>query len=170
MAKRPSKAELMAHLPCGEKVDHQGYRVPYTPEVVDAFFELFESGKYTLTDITSRPDMPRAQTVIRWRRDHKAFADRYNQARVLQADAMADHSLKLLTEVYEGTLEPHRAKVILDHMKWYMSRLNPEAWSDKFAIATNAISVLQVELIGTNNKPPLEQLQGRTYDNPSSQN
>lgn len=94
------------------------------------------------------PHWPRRQTIYEWVLMHDSFAVMYTRAKCLQVDYLVDKSITRAfdskDDIYidkSGNAKPnvasiHRARLILDTVKWYASKLAPRIYGDRLQIET----------------------------------
>lgn len=114
----------------------------YTPELAARICERLADGE-SLRAICRDEAMPGRSTVMRWLVENEAFRDLYAQARVLQADAVAEDTIDIAdfgaNDTYtdsDGNKRTdydviQRSKLRVDARKWYASKLNPRKYGDK---------------------------------------
>ena len=90
------------------------------------------------------PELPEHQTINRWRREHAYFSANYAQAKMEQAELMAesiDDIASGLNEYYYRDKETGAAKIdsglvaharlLIDSRKWLASKLAPKIYGDR---------------------------------------
>lgn len=91
-----------------------GPRVRYTRLVADAICQRIAEG-VPIQEICELEGMPSAQQVLAWARTNAAFKALYDEARMLQADFLADLQLGLARRVLEmGSKEASAVRVAAD--------------------------------------------------------
>lgn len=112
----------------------------YTREMADAVLEKISEGK-ALTVACSDEGMPSPALVRKWRTNNvDGFAERMTQARKCQADSRFDEMLDMLDDVKrpEG-IDPKRARVAFDGLKWALAKLHPEVYGERIALTTDGL-------------------------------
>lgn len=101
----------------------------YSAETAERICELLAEGQ-SLRQVCKASDMPDRNTVMRWMEANADFAAKYARARDIGLDERADALREeILTEE-----DAAKARLILDHGKWYLSKLAPKKYGDKLAI------------------------------------
>src|ERR1700674_4134407 len=87
-----------------------------------------------LTRICKAPGMPVLRTVYRWLMDakHEAFSHQYAQARLEQADTLADQMMDIADRATTAE-EAQIARVQIDTRKWIASKMKPKKYGDRIA-------------------------------------
>lgn len=109
----------------------------YTPELGERICTRLAAGE-SLNRICKDEGMPCPATVYLWVvKGIDDFSERYAQAREAQAHCLAQRVLDLVTEVElpEG-IDPQRAKVAIDGLKWIAGRMAPNSYGDRQKIET----------------------------------
>ena len=126
----------------------------YTDELVDTFIARLATGESVRT-ICKSDDMPNAATIFRWLSTNKEFCDKYEKAKELAAEALAEDIFDIAddnafdyTEGADGQLRVNndaiqRARLRVDVRKWYLSKIMPKKYGEK----------QQVEVAGKDGKP-----------------
>lgn len=60
--------------------------------------------------------------------------DRYDAVRQARGDAYGERVGDIVDQVIKGKLEPDRARVAIDGLKWTAGRMAPKRWGDKLAL------------------------------------
>ncbi len=84
----------------------------------------------TLTKICKDDDMPKRNTVYRWRTQYPEFGKAYLLAQEEHVDALVDEACQIV----DTELDAQRAKVRADHRRWLASRLNRNKYGDKIEV------------------------------------
>jgi len=121
---------------------HPSYNEALATEILDQLAE----GK-TLRAICREPGMPSARTVRRWATDDiNGFADRYERARKLQADALFDEAIDISNEEFIDNTEVQAARLKIDTRKWYIARVHPEKYGDRVEVTTRTEKLTDAEV------------------------
>jgi hypothetical protein len=99
--------------------------VPITPALFDAICAELTAGK-SLTAICAALGVDRT-TVMRHASKDAEVLKRVHQSRVAGTDAVMDD----IRDFADTELDPHRARVALDALKFYVVKMNPEKYGDK---------------------------------------
>ena len=106
----------------------------YTPEIGERICELLADGA-SLRDIAAVEGMPPRATICRWAWDDELsdqeFTRRYARARETQAHSEFDDLKDLENEVKEGTLDPRAGQVVMDDIKWRLSKMLPQVYGER---------------------------------------
>lgn len=109
----------------------------YTTAIGQSICERIAAGQ-SIISICDLDGMPTYNTVIHWRRDHPEFLQAIDQARLDQADTLAEKVIDVVEaeeardefgKVDAGMVAHNRLKV--DVYKWRASKLKPKVYGDK---------------------------------------
>jgi len=110
----------------------------YDESIATFILEELAQGK-TMRATCAAGGMPSARTVSRWAADDiHGFADRYERARKMQADAIFDEIIDVTNEKFVDIVEVQAAKLKVDARKWFLAKLHPEKFGDKVEITSRA--------------------------------
>jgi hypothetical protein len=114
----------------------------YTPALAERVCELMIEGK-SLREICEAPGMPARRNIFYWLRDHAEFRERYDVARMLQAEWWS-HEILAIADDSSGdiTINEHGERVVdheninrsrlrCDSRKWLLSKLLPQRYGDR---------------------------------------
>src|SRR5262249_49056706 len=116
----------------------------YSPELADQICALVAEGN-SLRVITEKPGMPCRRVVLYWLYDHQDFRDKYEIARMLQAEYLAHEILEIadnssgdfiINEHGEQVVDHeniNRARLRVDTRKWLLSKLLPKKYGDRIS-------------------------------------
>jgi hypothetical protein len=87
----------------------------------------------SLNRLCSEPGMPTVFTVYNWLRNNPTFFQQYQQARLDQADTLADEIMSISDDTAHATdpLQIQAARLRVDSRRWIASRLKPSKWGEK---------------------------------------
>jgi len=86
----------------------------------------------SLRSICAEKTMPTISTVLLWVvQDRDGFSEQYAQAREAAGYAHADRLIDVIDKVAIKELDPNRAKVMLDGLKWAAERMAPKKHSPR---------------------------------------
>lgn len=118
----------------------------YNDEIVTAICIRLMGGE-SLKSITSEDDMPSQATVYKWLLERPEFVEKYERARELQADTLADETLDIAddgrndwvlsrnddgAEIYRVNGEHiQRSRLRIDQRKWFAGKIAPKKYGDK---------------------------------------
>jgi hypothetical protein len=118
-------------------------RIEYSDEVALAVCEGIASGE-TLRAVCKRPDLPTESTVRHWVvKDVNGFAAKYQRAREMQADMIADQILTIADEASGDKDAIAKARLQIDARRWLAGVLLPRKYGQRIA----------AELTGANGGP-----------------
>ncbi len=101
----------------------------YTELIAEEILSRYADGE-TLSKICKDDDMPKRNTVYRWRLSYPDFGKAYLDALEQHIDALVDEA----GQIVDTELNPQRAKVRADHRRWLASRLNRNKYGDKIEL------------------------------------
>jgi len=111
-----------------------GRRTTFTAEVGRKICELLADG-HSLLAISKMPGMPKISTLQGWAWNadwsDESFVVNYARARALQAHREFDELKDLENEVKEGTLDPRAGQVVMDDIKWRLSKMLPGVYGER---------------------------------------
>jgi hypothetical protein len=85
----------------------------------------------TVSGFCEDPDKPGVSTIYLWLSREPGFMDAYARARQARALSRIDEADAVVADVRAGKLEPHAARVILDHFRWLAAKENPVFFGDR---------------------------------------
>ena len=95
----------------------------YSPELAEAICTRIAM-RESLSNICAEPDMPTETTIYKWKQQRPEFSDLVRRAREHRAEARADHMDDLAADLRAGKLDPHAARVLLEHERWQAGKEN----------------------------------------------
>jgi hypothetical protein len=122
----------------------------YTQELADRICNLVASHDLGLPRLCIKyPDLPEPQTINAWRREKPGFSSKYAQAKMEQAELLAESIDDIaygINEYYyvdsetgaskiDSGLVAH-ARLLIDSRKWLASKLAPKIYGDKQQVTT----------------------------------
>lgn len=118
----------------------------FTPDLAARICGRIAAGESVRT-ITRDDDMPDEWTVYRWvNEDREGFAADYRQARIAQAERLADELMDIADDGTNDYVEREtesgkkvafdgehymRSRLRVDTRKWYLSKVLPKIYGDK---------------------------------------
>ena len=117
----------------------------YSAIMADAICDQISLGR-SLIQIAADPDYPCETTIYKWLRERDEFAQKYAQARDIQAEHYASEIIGLADTPVEArkiVIKPDgseeitigdavdRSRLQIDARKWYASKLAPKKYGDK---------------------------------------
>ena len=127
---------LFARLVKSRKVNVPGGRpTDYSIELADRICVELCEGK-NLGQVCRMDGMPSPGTVYTWLQRHAEFAEKYAQARKIQAEVLVTQLLDLADEdVIEGdrsdSARVNQQRLKLDTRKWYVSKVLPKLYGER---------------------------------------
>ncbi len=111
-----------------------GRKTTFTTEVGCKICELLADG-HSLLAISKMPGMPKISTLQGWAWNadwsSEAFVVNYARARALQAHSEFDDLKEVEGELKVGKIDPHTARVLIDCIKWRLSKMLPGVYGDR---------------------------------------
>lgn len=121
-----------------------GRPLEYTKEMGDYICELVASTGHGLLKLTKLyPEIPAKETINRWRYRVPEFRVQYAQAKIEQADRLAEECLEIADDdSYDTKLTPEgfeicntefiaRSRLRIDTRKWLASKLLPKQYGQQ---------------------------------------
>lgn len=125
----------------------------YSDELADIICARMSEGQ-SMRTICKDDDMPSLSMVFRWLGDerYERFREQYTRARELRADAMFEEMIDTaraeretnqvtIRETEKGIMRDEktmdnvpRASLLVDTLKWTLSRMNPKKYGDKLQV------------------------------------
>lgn len=108
-------------------------------------------------------DLPCHDTIFRWRYKIKSFSDQYTQAKMAQAELLAEETLDIADDATNDWMEKlddegkpigwiingdhiNRSRLRVDLRKWHASKLAPKIYGDKLGDGPSDKSALEKAL------------------------
>ena len=109
-----------------------GRATTYRPSIGVKICNGLASGK-TLTAICRLPGAPKLATVYEWlwRNVDSSFSEGYARAREIAAHGTFDKIIELEDELLNHERHPNDVRVLIDSMKWRLSRMLPHLYGDR---------------------------------------
>ncbi len=111
-----------------------GRRTTFTAEVGRKICELLADG-HSLLAISKMPGMPKISTLQGWAWNadwsDESFVVNYARARALQAHREFDELKEVEGELKAGKIDPHTARVLIDSIKWRLSKMMPSVYGER---------------------------------------
>lgn len=114
-----------------------------TTSLIDEIIKRVISGQ-SVIDLTNADDMPAQDTIYDWLAKDQIFSERYTQACKLRRERkfyMMEHTARTEEDV-------QRARLIIDTVKWQLSKEEPKKYGDKVDLTTNGKD-LPTPILGT---------------------
>ena len=129
-----------------------GRPLEYTKEMGDYICELVASTGHGLLKLTRLyPELPEKTTINRWRYRVPEFRTQYAQAKIDQADILAEECLEIADDSTEDVAYDKdgnvtcntefiaRARLRVDTRKWLASKLLPKQYGDLAKVDNNKV-------------------------------
>lgn len=110
-----------------------GRPTDYNDAIEEEFLMRLVEGE-SVNSICQDDHMPSVATIYNWLKKHPGFLERYEDARLNQADTAADKIQDIANRTLRGEYDPKAARVALDANKWIAAKLKPVKYADKFAV------------------------------------
>ncbi len=104
----------------------------YSETIAEEIISRYGDGE-TLSRICKSKNMPKRNTVYRWRSSYPDFGEAYQRAQEEHVDALIDEA----GEIVDNETNPQLAKVRADHRKWIAGKLCRDRYGDKLDIQHN---------------------------------
>lgn len=119
----------------------------YTDEMATEICRDLAGGE-SLRAICRRSDMPAYSTVALWlvNGKHPKFSDQYTIARKAQGHFHVDTIIDVAMDTLNKEVDPQRAKVVIDALKWTAARMDRSAWGDKELPSRDGNAIQPVEV------------------------
>lgn len=143
----------------------------YTPELGYLICERIATNTVGISRLCSMyEDMPVKDTIRLWRFKHPEFSAQYAQAKMHQADLMAEECSEIADDATNDWMESfdeegalgwkingehiHRSRLRIDTRKWLASKLLPKQYGDKLLLEqkTEENEKLKAELLELRHK------------------
>lgn len=107
----------------------------YSDETADKICALIAGG-LSLNKISQMEGMPSIHTIYGWMRVNTNFLQRYSQARLDQADTLADEIMSISDDTEHATdpVQVAAARLRVEARRWIAARLKPSKWGDKASV------------------------------------
>jgi hypothetical protein len=109
----------------------------FSPELGEKICAALAVGRSILC-IARNEEMPPESTIRRWGRNSKwsseEFVAEYARAREDNADHHFDRMQEIEARLEKEDIDPHSARVLLDSMKWRLSKQLPRSYGDRTAV------------------------------------
>ena len=132
---KPAKNKSSPAKKASEK-NKAGRPSSYSEELAQEICKRVSLGE-SLNAISKVENMPSHDTIYKWLRNNKSFADDYALAREERGLTYGDKLSDLIDSVLDGTYPPDVARVAIDALKWQAARLAPKHYGDKQEVTVN---------------------------------
>jgi len=108
----------------------EGTKQPLTKQLAEYFFSLVSTCDTSLLQLLrEHPELPHFKQLDNWRRRRSWFAEGWKHARQNQAHFLANQCLEMAKTADPKTA--HVVRVKFDILRWFASKLHPNAYGDK---------------------------------------
>lgn len=107
-------------MPAGRPTD-------YTSELGDEICRRIAS-PMSLSKVCQAADMPGMSAVFAWLRKYPEFTEQYQRAIEERTEAQAEEILDISDD---SSIDPKRARLMVDTRKWLMSKMKPKKYGEK---------------------------------------
>jgi hypothetical protein len=101
----------------------------YSKKIAEEILSRYADGE-TLSAICKDKNMPKRNTVYRWRQSYPEFGNAYQRAQEGHVDALVDQA----GEIVDTEQNPQLARVRADHRRWLASKLCRNKYGDKLEV------------------------------------
>src|SRR5437879_2602450 len=106
-------------------------RTHYTPRVAGRICEHIALGKTLGQALAMEPLAPSMTIFWRWLDEHAEFREKYERARMMQADGHADKMLELAQEAINAPSKAAAIRVATDILRWQAEIRDPKKYGAK---------------------------------------
>jgi hypothetical protein len=118
------KAKPKAARPAARK------RIEYSVALAEQILDHIIDGR-TLVEIEKTGGMPCRSVILKWRKQHEEFGERYAEAMDMRADADADEVDDIARRVLRGEIDSNTGRAVIDALKWATSHRAPRRYGTK---------------------------------------
>lgn len=114
----------------------------YTARIAARICEHIALGMTIKASLAKEPLGPSLMVFWKWLDEYPEFREKYERARLLQADMHADTMMAMAEEVL---VNPHKAsafRVAVDILQWQASMRNPKMYGSKLSIETKGEKII----------------------------
>lgn len=113
----------------GNETNPVGRPTLYSEELVGKFLWYIASGQ-SLRSACKMPGMPSHTTILRWFNYNEGFRSQYARATEFRADMRFEKIDEIVRDMMLGLISPRAARVMIDALKWQMSKENPKRYGN----------------------------------------
>jgi hypothetical protein len=111
-----------------------GRPVAYTERKAEEVLRRMSEGE-SIRQIARDQKLPCLETIMRWAVGKSGasddFPERYQVAMEIRGEVSADKIRQIITDLENGKIDAHAARVIIDAEKWIASKLHPRLYGDR---------------------------------------
>lgn len=134
----------------------------YTEELASRICEIVATNPVGLPTLCKMfPEIPSYETINVWRWNKPGFADRYAEAKRLQAEIMVESCEDIILDMNQFKFIDKdgarrldsglvaQSRLLVDTRKWHAAKLAPKIYGDRMQVETKSenIEALKVELL-----------------------
>lgn len=113
-------------------------RISYNSRIANRICEYLASGMSLKKALAKEPYGPSVMTIYRWLDGYPTFREKYERARLLQADVHADTMMDMAADVLENPQKASAYRVASDILQWQASMRNPKLYGSKVTVESKA--------------------------------
>ena len=119
----------------------------YNTRVANRICENLAMGDSLKTALEKDILAPTVQTIYRWLDQYPLFREKYERARLLQADIHADTMMDMAKDVIKNPQKASAYRVASDILQWQAAMRNPKMYGSKVTVESKAapMSAAQVK-------------------------
>jgi hypothetical protein len=102
----------------------------YTPELASEICARIAEGA-SVRKVCLADDMPSTTAVFKWLGQHPKFAEQYARA---CSDRREVRKEQLLDIPLDADIDPQRARLLSDNIKWVLAKEEPKKYGDRVAV------------------------------------
>lgn len=116
----------------------KGSKAHYNSRVANRICENLAMGDSLKTALEKDVLAPTVQTIYRWLDMYPAFREKYERARLLQADVHADTMMDMARDVVKNPQKASAYRVAADILQWQAAMRNPKMYGSKVTVESKA--------------------------------
>ncbi len=124
----------------------KGHKAYYNARVANRICEGIAEGLSLKKVLDREPLGPNMMSIYRWLDEHPAFREKYDRARMLQADVDADAMRDLAIKVIEQPKMSSAIRVAADILQWQASMRNPRLYGNKVTVESKNTTLKPAEV------------------------
>ncbi len=102
----------------------------YKQDLADRICDMFSYGA-SMKEVCENKDMPAPSTVYLWLTKHPEFSEKYARAKADGQESEMESLKDIAIKVLNDELEPQKARVAADIIKWRVTKLAPKKYGDR---------------------------------------
>lgn len=116
----------------------KGRHTHYNLRIANRICEHIASGRSLKEALAKEPLSPSVTMIFRWLDSYPAFREKYERARLMQADVHADTMMEMAEEVLKNPQKASAYRVASDILQWQASMRNPKVYGSKVTVENKA--------------------------------